>query len=1024
MSEPTIIDKPLVVGPGRAGRLPGWALDLAALLFFGLISLVMLWPLSGHLAVSTPNEGDALQQIWSIGWASHSLTTDPANLFNGNIFYPYLNTLAYSDHLLAQTLQGLPIYLLTGNLVLEYGLLTLFSFILSGWGTYLLVKEITGSRAAGLFAGMIFAFASYKVGRISQLNILSTQWIPFCFLFLRRMLNQDEASRLGRQLKGGWGNTLAFAGFFVLNALSSFYFFFYIIPVLGLYLLGFYIARRRFPRPALLLKLLASALLAAIFIVPTLLPYLALVNDQQVERTPREVEQFSANYRFYLGVTENNLFWGSTLSRFSGSGGERALFPGALAYLFSALAVLGPLGLRLLGRRKVEGGRRKTIGEGANESRQSKHLVFPTWVFSIIVVFSVLMSLGWTLHLRGLDIPGPYRFFYLYFPGWVGLRAAMRYGAFVLFGLAILAGIGAAWLFEKTEDRRRKTEDGGQRSKTSASALMSLFSSTRLMAVSSVFILTLLLFGAFWEYRAEVTYINPNILPNPPEVYRWLAEPAQAGVALELPPPPDVKNGPSIRDYYTTFHWQPTVNGLSGYLPPVMQDVADLSKQFPSKESLAAFQGIGVRWLVYHLEDENTPLSPAEWQKIEARLAQTPEVKLVKDFPKDRIKVYELAANPWIRQAYAGLAAGAEVIVSDYRRTQPALIELFQAMLRRDGHALYGADRAGYRYLNSPPTGKPVFAGLFAADEDPTLYGFSPGEVVWSGYGLKFYRRNSKLLAVYDLARDPALAAYNRLTGSLDLKIEKDGLKFNGQKISSYSNVAGDVQVNLLLGSFEAQTVRLNGITVELPGGLSRWRSPKLPSDQQIRLELAPGQNVVLNRLEVVAYDPTLSLGLAPMPGAVLLKASSTRSDNRLNSSFTVWTPPLSDKEGASYIMTLDIYRRPWGTHPGGHFGTYSIALEGQSRARTVQFEFDPLGRKLLATVDGAGVGIGAETFPAAGNGEWAAFITLRRNNPANPKDFPLVGLSRLYEFSLDGDKLSEVNLFTERQLVLLPPVR
>jgi len=175
--------------------LKGWLPDLGALLFFGVISFIMLWPLSGHLADATTNEGDALQQIWSIGWASHALTTDPANLFNGNIFYPYLNTLAFSDHLLAQTFQAFPIYLLTGNLVLGYEILTLFSFILSGWGTYLLVKEMTGSRMAGLFAGMIFAFASYKIGRLSQLNNLSTQWIPFCFLFLRRMLLQDQPGR-------------------------------------------------------------------------------------------------------------------------------------------------------------------------------------------------------------------------------------------------------------------------------------------------------------------------------------------------------------------------------------------------------------------------------------------------------------------------------------------------------------------------------------------------------------------------------------------------------------------------------------------------------------------------------------------------------------------------------------------------------------------------------------------------------------------------------------------------------------
>ncbi len=988
----------------------------------------MLWPLSGHLAVSTTNEGDALQQTWSIGWASHALTTDPSNLFNGNIFYPYPNTLAYSDHLLAQTFQGLPLYLLTGNLVLTYGILTLFSFILSGWGTYLLVKEMSGSRVAGLFAGVIFAFASYKIGRLSQLNLLSTQWIPFCFLFLRRMLLQDRPGRFREQARQYWGTALAFAFFFVLNALSSFYYFFYILPLLALYLVIFYLGAWRWPGPAFLLRLIGAAIVASIWIVPTLLPYLALVTEQGAERSPREIIQFSANYRFYLGVTENNLFWGGNLSRFSGLGGERAFFPGALAYLLSAIALLGPAALwlwrkfRPLNEPLTEP---KSLNQGlapseeksqprpfAQQSMSPVGVSRERWTFLAIAIFSALMSFGWTLHLRGWDVPGPYRLFYDYFPGWAGLRAALRYGLFVLLALSVLAGLGLAWLLQGMRDEGR-----GMNKKIGIGRFAFILHPSALIPI-------LLLFGAFWEYRADVTYINPGILPNPPEVYRWLAEPTQAGVVLELPSPPDPVNPPSIRNYYSTFHWQPIIGGVSGYQPPVELDLANLINQFPSNESLTAFQGIGVRWLVYHLNDENTPLAPTDWQKIEARLAKTPEVRLVKDFPKDQIKVYELTANPWMRQAYAGLSAGADVIVSDYRRIQPTLVELFETMLRRDGHTLYGNDRAGYRFLNSPPTGKPVSAGLFVADEDPTLYGFSPGEVSWSGYGLKFYRRTEKLVAAYDVARDPQLASLARLTGPLEITVEKDQLKFNGSGYGLGLSLDGDGRLNLLLGSFEAQTIKLNGTALPLPGGLALWRSEKLSPGQKIRLEPASGQALYLNRAELVAFDPTRPVGLSEASGAVLLKAASTQNGNHLLSNFTVWTPPLSDKEPGNYVMTLDIYRRPWGTHPSGHFGTYSIALSGQARPRAIEFDFDPTTRKASARLDGAGVDVGAETFKAAGDGDWAVFITLRRNSPSNPKDFPLVGLTRLYEFSLDKNELREIKLLPERQLVLLPPLK
>jgi hypothetical protein len=66
---------------------------------------------------------------------------------------------------------------------------------------------------------------------------------------------------------------------------------------------------------------------------------------------------------------------------------------------------------------------------------------------------------------------------------------------------------------------------------------------------------------------------------------------------------------------------------------------------------------------------------------------------------------------------------------------------------------------------------------------------------------------------------------------------------------------------------------------------------------------------------------------------------------------------------------------------------------------------------------------VGAEVFKAAGDGDWAAFITLRRSNPANPQDFPLLGQSRLFEFSLDSGQFTFTNLLPDRQMVLLPPI-
>jgi hypothetical protein len=1018
LSTDQIKDISAKVGPRFGLKNRPWLSDGLALLFFTVVSLVFLIPLTGNLAESAINEGDDLQQMWSMGWVIHALTTDPANLFNANIFYPYPNTLAYSDHLIIQALFSLPVVLLSNNLVLGYNLGMVFSFVMSGWGTYLLVKDLTGNRAAGLLAGMIFAYAPYKVGHLSQLNLLSTQWIPFCFLFFRRILLNSKAG-----WRSGWGVTLAFTLFFVFNALSSTYYLFFILPLLGLYFILFYLSRWRWPRPISLLQLLVGFGLAFVVLLPTFIPYLQVSAEQAAERTVREVEQFSANYRFYFGVGDNNLFWAKTLSRYAGLGGERQLFPGGLALLFTIVALAAPLLLKF--RKSSESRVQSPESKAQNPSSDTQHPAPDTqhpapdapnsalstqhplepYLFFALGLFALFMSFGLVLHVKGLDIPTPYRLFYDYFPGWRGLRAAMRYGLFVLFALAVTAGFGVAFLTPFV----RRLAIRAQWARFSLPVLLT----------------GLLLLGAFWEYRSDISRINPGILPNPPQVYRWLAEPSRAGVVLELPmAAPGAL--PSIRDYYSTFNWQPTVNGESGYMPPVYNDLYALSQDITSKEALATFQGMGVRWLVYHLNDENIPFAPGEWEKLEAKLSKTKEIKLVQDFPQDKIRVYELAPDPWMQQIIDQIPAKSDVIVSDYRRNQPTALELVETLLRRRNYQLYGNDRAGYRFLNAPPTGRPVSYGLFSADEDPRPYGFSQDEASWSGHGLKLYSRKTQPAVAYDLSRDPKLAEFNALKGTLELEIAKNELKFNGKSLGNGNELSGKALLKLQLSSLNRQTLKIsqNGQdkTFEVPAGLSNLvLGPFSPGDK-LRLEPPSGATLYLNRAELGPGDQALA-ALTPVPQAALMVTNSRTQNGHLFSTFEIYLPKLGEGELNNYLLSLDVYRKPWGTHPSGHFGVWSVALNGADQPRRLEFDFDPVAKTTRVTLDGANLDVGAEVI-RPGDGDWAAFMALRRVNPQNVKDFELLGVARLYEFNLNGPQLRDLNLLPGRQLVYLPTLK
>ena len=59
---------------------------------------VMTYPtVTGFDTLGRIRSGDGKFSIWNIGWIGHALLTDPAELYNANIFHPHTGTLAYSE---------------------------------------------------------------------------------------------------------------------------------------------------------------------------------------------------------------------------------------------------------------------------------------------------------------------------------------------------------------------------------------------------------------------------------------------------------------------------------------------------------------------------------------------------------------------------------------------------------------------------------------------------------------------------------------------------------------------------------------------------------------------------------------------------------------------------------------------------------------------------------------------------------------------------------------------------------------
>ena len=83
--------------------------------------------------LSRTDNGDALLNMWTIGWVAHQLPRDPRHLFDANIFYPERLTLAYSEAMIVQGALALPVIAAGGSPVLAFNLVLLAGFALTGW---------------------------------------------------------------------------------------------------------------------------------------------------------------------------------------------------------------------------------------------------------------------------------------------------------------------------------------------------------------------------------------------------------------------------------------------------------------------------------------------------------------------------------------------------------------------------------------------------------------------------------------------------------------------------------------------------------------------------------------------------------------------------------------------------------------------------------------------------------------------------------------------------------------------------
>jgi len=377
----------------------------ATLVLFTALTAVMTYPQVLHLTDTVHDDGDPLLNAWALAWVAHQLPRAPAHLFDANIFYPERRTLAFSETLIVPAAIVAPLHWIGVGPLLVYNLVFLSGFIVSGVGVALLVRSLTGSGAAGIIGGIVFAFLPFRIDHYPHLQLQQTQCLPFAFWAFHRLL------QTGRLRDG-----VLFGAFTAGQVLSCMYYGLFLVPYMAV-VCGVMLVALRSMSKERLTALVAAGAIALVAVIPVGRAYLGA---RQVvgERGAEEVADRGATWENYLGPPEANAVYGSIFKHFAAS--ERRLFPGFVAVALAAAAFLP---------------RRRADGSAVHLPNYQLTDPPTTAAYLVGLVIAFDMSLGF----NGLT----YGVLYRYVLPFRSLRIPARMGIMVGFSLAVLAGFGA-----------------------------------------------------------------------------------------------------------------------------------------------------------------------------------------------------------------------------------------------------------------------------------------------------------------------------------------------------------------------------------------------------------------------------------------------------------------------------------------------------------------------------------------------------------------------------------------------------
>lgn len=495
---------------------------------FIMLTIISTWPLLIQSGTHVKDPGDHFFITWVVNSTydlKEGLEWD--TFWDKSIFYPYGNSGAFSDHSLSLTILSLPFLIFRVNEIYLANYMVLSGYILTGVTGYYLFKHYTRKKLPAIAGAVVLTFSTYHLSQMSHLQVLHMEFIPLVILYFEKLIESPKR-----------GNIFLFSLFFVLNAYVSIYHLsFVLIPLLLIFTIRIAVPiiqhRSASKYKSSIVSLAIATCTSAILLIPTLLPYLQVNKDFNVQVNSTDAINFSARPESYLiPAGPNNLLMGDFRDFYISTGlewgwWETVLYPGILTLIIAATGILA-----------------------VKKIKSQNYIVLDinptTLIYILLFVVAVILTFGPFLvppseSYEGFKLP----YYYLsQIPLYKAIRVPARFGSIIAIALALLVSLSMLKLKVKSHIPK---------------------------LILGVVVITVLFLDT-----ASIPYSYTETNTIDPELRQWVEESDEASVFVFIPiMQSHYKEVEFMR--YQRGNPRRTINGYSGYIPELNWDLGSIT---------------------------------------------------------------------------------------------------------------------------------------------------------------------------------------------------------------------------------------------------------------------------------------------------------------------------------------------------------------------------------------------------------------------------------------------------------------